>query len=174
MLLDLSKIRGSREGFAYTYPPGAFTQGDEVYRVVEPLSLAFDVTKDKAHFRLVGRLKTALALPCSRCLEDLTIKVDEPFDVLYLPHSENVGEGEVEVEDDDLSAAFYRNDAIDLGELMREQFYLLLPMKPLCVEACRGLCSQCGTNLNTGTCSCVPPREDGRLAELKRLLPRND
>ena len=41
---------------------------------------------------------------------------------------------------------------IDLGQLMQEQFYLAVPMKPLCREDCRGLCPVCGTNLNTGSC----------------------
>jgi uncharacterized protein len=56
-----------------------------------------------------------------------------------------------------------------LNELLREQFYLALPMKPLCRDACAGLCSQCGTNLNTGTCQCTPQWEDPRLAPLKGL-----
>ena len=53
---------------------------------------------------------------------------------------------------------------------MREQFYLALPMKPLCREDCKGLCPQCGTNLNTGTCECRPEWEDPRLAALKALI----
>jgi uncharacterized protein len=42
-------------------------------------------------------------------------------------------------------------------------------MKPLCSEACKGLCAQCGTNLNTGACACAPAWEDPRLAPLKAL-----
>ena len=58
-------------------------------------------------------------------------------------------EAEREVEEDDLATSYYRDDQIDLNELMREQFYLALPMKPLCQDDCQGLCPQCGTNLNT-------------------------
>jgi len=53
--------------------------------------------------------------------------------------------------------------------LMREQFYLALPMKPLCVEDCHGLCVQCGTNLNRGSCSCERDWVDPRLAALAKL-----
>jgi uncharacterized protein len=84
-----------------------------------------------------------------------------------------VGEGEREVEEDDLSTAFYENDEIDLGQLMREQFYLSLPMKPLCLDDCQGLCPQCGTNLNRGTCGCQRTWEDPRFAPL-RALKEND
>ena len=52
--------------------------------------------------------------------------------------SRNTGEGEREVEEDDLTTAFYENDEIDLGQLMREQFYLSLPMKPLCRRRLQG------------------------------------
>jgi uncharacterized protein len=76
---------------------------------------------------------------------------------------------EREVEDDDLGTSYYRDDQIDLNELLREQFYLALPMKPLCDEACQGLCPQCGTNLNTGSCNCAAGWEDPRLAPLRQL-----
>ena len=69
-------------------------------------------------------------------------------------------EDEREVEDEDLETSYYRDDQIDLNELLREQFYLALPMKPLCREDCTGLCPQCGTNLNTGRVHCAPEWED--------------
>jgi uncharacterized protein len=73
------------------------------------------------------------------------------------------------VEDDDLDTSYYRDDCIDLNELLREQFYLALPMKPLCAEECRGLCSQCGSNLNLASCGCAPGWTDPRLAALKTI-----
>ena len=88
----------------------------------------------------------------------------------YLPASEMSTEEEREVPDEDLETSYYRDDRIDLNELLREQFYLALPMKPLCLDDCRGLCAQCGTNLNTGSCDCAPVWEDPRLAPLKNLL----
>ena len=81
-----------------------------------------------------------------------------------------------EVEEDDLATAFYDDDQIDLTHLIMEQFQLALPMKPLCTEACKGLCPQCGTNLNTGSCDCR--REMGRSevgrAESAEARPSND
>jgi uncharacterized protein len=52
---------------------------------------------------------------------------------------------------------------------MREQFYLALPMKPLCQEGCRGLCPQCGTNLNQSECACISEWKDPRLAPLEAI-----
>jgi uncharacterized protein len=136
---------------------------------VAPVDLAFEIHKDKDKFRLVGTVATELELPCSRCLEPFRLPVAAPFDLRYLPASEVSSEGEREVDDEDLETSYYENDAIDLNELLREQFYLALPMKPLCQEECQGLCAQCGTNLNTGKCDCAPVWEDPRLAALKGL-----
>jgi uncharacterized protein len=166
MLLDLSKIRTAHERYEKTYPADAFKTETE-YRIVEPVSLAFDISKDKDQFHLVGDVKTTLELPCSRCLEPFQMPVDSHFDLRYQPKSEHAGEGEREIEEDDLTTAFYENEEIDLGQLMEEQFYLSLPMKPLCSDDCKGLCSICGTNLNRGACVCSRSWVDPRLQALK-------
>jgi len=89
--------------------------------------------------------------------------------VRYLPASEASAGVEREVEAEDLETSYYRNDEIDLNELMREQFYLALPMKPLCSDNCLGLCTQCGTNLNMSTCDCAPGLDESPFAALKGL-----
>jgi uncharacterized protein len=167
--LNLAKIRDADERFEQVYRPEQLAGSDDAFRVAQPVRLAFDIHKDKDQFRLVGSVQTTLDLPCSRCLEPFTWPVDSSFDLRYQPHARNSGEGEREIEEDDLTTAFYENDTIDLGQLMREQFYLALPMKPLCREGCAGLCPQCGTNLNTGTCQCTSQWKDPRLAPLKGL-----
>jgi uncharacterized protein len=116
-----------------------------------------------------GRVETTLDLPCGRCLEPFALPVNQAFQLRYVPESANVGEGEVEVAADDLETAYYEG-AIDLGQLLREQFYLALPMKPLCAPECKGLCPQCGANRNTTTCDCDTAWRDPRLDALKGLL----
>jgi uncharacterized protein len=170
MELDLTRYRQPVSEFARTFKPEDVGDEADEYRIVTPVDLAFEIHKDKDKFRLVGTVVTELELPCSRCLEPFRLPVAAPFDLRYLPASEVSSDGEREVGDEDLETSYYENDAIDLNGLMREQFYLALPMKPLCQDNCRGLCPQCGTNLNTGNCSCAPVWEDPRLAALKNLL----
>ena len=169
MRLDLGKIRTARERYEKVYSPEAFAPDQDGFRLVAPVSLTFDIDTDKQQFRLVGAVKTTLELTCSRCLEPFTWPVEAEFDLRYQPHTLNTGEGEREIEEDDLTTAFYDNDEIDLGHLMGEQFYLSLPMKPLCSDDCQGLCVVCGTNLNRGACDCKPGWEDPRLAALKEI-----
>ena len=169
MQLDLTRYRQPVTSFSRTFQPQEVGDEGEAYRIVAPVEVAFDVHKDKDKFRLVGHVKTELELSCSRCLEPFRFPVDADFDLRFLPASEMVTEDEREVPEADLGTSYYRDDKIDLNELLREQFYLALPMKPLCREECKGLCPQCGTNLNTGTCDCSPVWEDPRLAPLKDL-----
>jgi uncharacterized protein len=174
MFLELSKIRSPRERFDFTWPAAALDTSEDEFAVVEPIGLELEVQKvGGERFRLVGRARTALEVPCSRCLEPYRIAIDTPFDLSYLPQADNAGQGEREIQDEDLSTAYYRGETVDLGDLLREQFYLALPMKPLCSEDCHGICAQCGTNLNRGTCDCKPVWEDPRLAGLKALLDEN-
>ena len=137
-----------------------------------PVDLQFDIFKDKQQFRLVGSVKTTLELPCSRCLEPFTLPVEQTFDLRYQPHAQNTGEGEREIEEEDLATAYYREGLLDVTDMLREQFQLALPMKPLCRDDCRGLCPECGAALNRTTCGCTPKWEDPRLAPLKGLLNR--
>ena len=173
MLLDLNKLHGGRGHFERTFEPAAFDPQDPEYRVAAPVELVLDVHKlGPDAFAVAGTVKARLQVDCSRCLEPFDVPVDAHFDLRYVPQQENVGEGEREIGEDDLAIAFYREGMLDLIDLMREQFVLAMPMKPLCREDCRGLCPECGTNLNKGQCDCAPRWEDPRLTALKSLLPR--
>jgi uncharacterized protein len=170
MRLSLRSLQGAHEHVEKRYEPSLFPGDTEGFRVASPVTLAFDVDRQEpGRYRLSGHVSGTLELACSRCLEPFRLPVDMPFDLRYVPRSENTGEGEREVEEDDLTTAFYSDEQIDLGQLMLEQFHLALPMKPLCREDCRGLCPQCGTNLNTGACECRQSWVDPRLAALKEL-----
>ena len=169
MLLDLSRIRTAHAHIEERYPREALRRSDDVYEIVAPVELTFDLDKKGDRYRLLGQVRTKLELACSRCVDPFVVLIDSAFDLDYRPQAANTGEGELEVEDDDLSTAYYEDDAIDLDQLIREQLYLALPMKPLCTETCRGLCPLCGINLNRSACACERTWDDPRLAVLKAL-----
>jgi uncharacterized protein len=169
MLIDLSRFRGGIEHFERTYDPDGFERDADAFRVAAPVDFVADLRKDAQKVRLVGRVKTTLQLDCSRCLDPFTVPIDAKFDVLFLPATENTGSDEREVGEEDLGVSFYKEDTIDLGEVMREQFYLALPMKPLCREDCGGLCPVCGKNRNRESCDCQTEWVDPRFDALRKL-----
>jgi len=172
--LNLRSLQGDHEHFEKRYEPSRFDGiGGDLFRVTSPVAMTFDIDRrESGRYHVAGRLIGDLEVTCSRCLEPFTLPMAADFDLDYVPRSENVGEGEREVEEDDLTTAFYVDDQIDLGELIGEQLQLALPMKPLCSDECRGLCPLCGTNWNTGTCACSQQWSDPRLAVLKTLAQK--
>jgi uncharacterized protein len=173
MLLDLSKLHGSREHFERTFQPTVFDPQDDDYRVAAPVTLSLDVEKSgQGIFRVIGHAATTLQLECGRCLEPFDMPLDVRWDLRYMPAVAAAAEPDREITEDDLTTAFYRDESLDVIEMLREQFQLVLPMKPLCAESCRGLCPECGANLNRTECGCQPRWEDPRLAPLKGLLNR--
>jgi uncharacterized protein len=97
-----------------------------------------------------GRLEQDFDLVCSRCGKDFddTIKVE------------------------DFTASFEINEdspEVDLTEELRESIILNLPNYPVCRVDCRGVCPQCGKNLNEGPCSCEHGRHDDRWDILDSL-----
>jgi uncharacterized protein len=119
-----------------------------------------------------GALEARLKVECGRCLERFDLPVAQDLDLFYLPHradQDEEEEDEVELKDHEMVVAYYRDERLDLGEMIREQFILNLPMKRLCRDSCRGLCPTCGANRNSAPCAC-PPETDPRLAVLGRLL----
>jgi uncharacterized protein len=59
---------------------------------------------------------------------------------------------------------------VDIAEPTREQIWVSLPLQPLCRPDCKGLCAQCGINLNHESCTCQEESIDSRFAILEELL----
>jgi len=78
-------------------------------------------------------------------------------------------EEEIELNTQDLDFSYYHNDEIDLDQVIAEELQLALPMIFICREDCRGLCPQCGKNLNESLCSCASVNEASPFAVLKNL-----
>jgi DUF177 domain-containing protein len=126
-----------------------------------------------------GRLQGPLEAECGRCLERFALPVAQELDLFYLPRTAarqpQEEEEEVELTDREVVVGYYEGERLDLGDVVREQLFLALPLKRLCREDCRGLCPTCGTNRNTSRCGCPEPEESGdpRLEPLRRLFPKN-
>jgi uncharacterized protein len=116
-----------------------------------------------------GRLEGQLRLSCGRCLEDFTAPVAADFDLLLAPRPLTPGPPEEELSAAELDRDFYAGEVVDLETILREQIILMLPLKPLCIDTCRGLCPRCGVNLNRETCNCPAAKAGSPLAELARL-----
>ena len=137
------------------------------YRLPGPLQVNLTHFRSGKDLLLSGTIHGELVGACSRCLEEYAVPIDREFSVVLSP--QRTMQREVELSADELSADFYREEHINLSALVHEETILTLPSRPLCREDCRGLCPQCGTNLNLESCSCRPLWRDPRLAVLSTL-----
>jgi uncharacterized protein len=129
--------------------------------------------RDEGTVSVSGRLAARLGLVCGRCLDPFVRPVDQKLELFLLPHQEGQEEeDEVELTERDMVIGYYRDRLIELGEMVREQLVLTVPMKRLCREDCKGLCPRCGINKNRENCECPVVDSDPRLASLGPLFGR--
>jgi uncharacterized protein len=103
-----------------------------------------------SRFYFSGRMSGEKELPCRRCLTEVGVSVDEELHFIFS------AEGDDAMDDPDVYAIDPNAVSLDLRPAVRESWLLAAPAFALCLEDCRGLCANCGTDLNTGSCDCVP------------------
>ncbi len=171
--IDLRTITAPEIPLRRTFTPAELGPASEDFRLLGDVTFDGVLRKKDQRFQLKGHVKAPLELTCGRCAEAYAWPVDVEVDLTYVAEpSADADLDEVELNDEDLTTAYYRDQILDLGEMLREQFYLAMPMRPLCSEDCKGLCPHCGTNLNTATCNCDVRWQDPRLAGLQSLLDK--
>ncbi|MEK7528406.1 MAG: DUF177 domain-containing protein [Patescibacteria group bacterium] len=69
-------------------------------------------------------------------------------------------------EDEDIFLVDMRTRTIDITEMLRQEILLHFPSKAVCLDGCKGFCSQCGVDLNERACDC---KQDGQMKPLKFL-----
>ena len=99
-------------------------------------------------FVLKGTLEGGLLIPCNRCLEPVACQED--------------------AEEEGVGITAMEGDEINIEPILGEELVIALPTYVLCGESCKGLCVQCGVNLNLEDCSCEAPM-DPRWDKLKAL-----
>lgn len=114
-----------------------------------------------------GRLAGSIELPCRRCLEPVHIDVDEEAHMLFAEAEDDDEEG---ADDPDIFKIPPGASTLDIRPAVREQWLLVVPGFALCREDCKGLCANCGADLNAGACAC-PPATDSRWDALRAARP---
>jgi uncharacterized protein len=133
-------------------------QGD---LTVEYLRGTIRLTRTDRRVLAQGRIETELAAECVRCLEPYKLPLHIRFEELFTFFPTNPTDKTYHISEDGF---------LNLERPLHEQVLLTIPIQTLCRPDCRGLCSQCGQNLNEGSCQCSDNTGDPRLAALRTLL----
>jgi uncharacterized protein len=142
-------------------------------RFPAPIDVAVRLFRVGEMVEAAGTIHTQLGLECSRCLREFTAPLQASFEVTFsheLPPvaDEESGE-EVELSAEEMGLLTFHGEELDLLETVQEQVVIALPLRPLCDEACKGLCPHCGADLNAGDCGCSPQSFNSKFAALKNF-----
>lgn len=122
-----------------------------------------EVTRTSQGLLVEARLEGALTAECARCLNDFRQELAIDFTELYAFTAKSLTESNLLVPE---------NGQIDLAPLVREEFLLAVPIRPLCQADCKGLCPICGENRNEVECNHEDEAGDPRMQVLKSLLKK--
>lgn len=129
-----------------------------------PITATGRVTSQADVLTLTGETRAKLRCICDRCGREYEREAVFPLDTVLA----------AELEDEENPDVFLlQDDCVDLDEVLATAFVLGLDSKLLCRPDCKGVCPQCGHNLNEGPCSCKP-EADPRFAALGQLLDDED
>lgn len=177
--VDLKDLAQEKISFAESFAPDAIDFGGDSVQQIGQLDWSASAERTGDEIRVTGSLTMTVELPCSRCLEPARVPISKAFDLFFRQRDEEMfdEDEEIELTESDTRTAFFTGTQLAITDILREQILLALPMKALCTLDCKGLCSHCGTNLNSGSCTC--PKEDFRphmdtLFEIKRRLEKRN
>jgi len=169
MFLDVKELAVRKIRIRKSYAPGTVDYRTGDFRQAEPLEVRATAELVEGQIRVAGELHTRLEMVCARCLEPVHEDISREFDLFYKPLATMTKEEEEQLKLDDTEIAFFEGEGMFLADVLAEQVLLALPMKAICRSDCRGLCPQCGVNLNNEECRCESHAADPRMAPLARL-----
>jgi uncharacterized protein len=119
------------------------------------------LTRTKEGIWVAGKMEGSIPATCARCLEDFSLALQIELEELFYYPPYKAPEPTLYVIEE--------TGVMDLVEPVREEFILNLPIRALCRPDCKGLCDQCGENLNLAKCTCDDVEIDPRFASLLQL-----
>ena len=102
---------------------------------IDPVDVEFDLEKVSNTVLAKVKVLAKFSTICSRCLEPVESGIKENLRFNFSIEKQT--------------------DYIDLGEDIRQEMVMDIPVRILCKEDCKGLCVHCGVNLNTEKCQCA-------------------
>ncbi len=131
---------------------------------LSPVSVSgeFENVGGDIELKAVAHIK--LRHTCDRCCEEyeseLSFEINEVLKE-YAPRDDA---------DKNPDVIYFKGNSVELDEIVKENLFLSLPLKNVCSESCKGLCPECGANLNLGSCGCDTRATDPRFDALDKFF----
>lgn len=174
MKLDIDNIKRGEEtrlDLKFNLAPYSIDFYGDTIDIISPVDVDGELYIIDFKLYINLKIKTDMQVNCHRCLEPFTYPFSSSID------AEIIDEDLFDYEEDDAyeDIIYYKENILDLEDLVKDHIIMNLPIKFICKEECQGLCPQCGANLGEASCDCsnmesLEDNIDPRLAKLKVLL----
>ena len=171
MLFNVDDITGDGLHIKTRKQSDWVTNIPELVDELSDLGLAKDIDFDLTVTRIIreisvnGMIQFGIRAKCARCLSETELDLQSDVNFLLTPKDESYTESE----EGDLDHDFYEGDTVDISGYLRELIAINIPFNIICGKECRGLCSNCGINLNTASCNCEKNLKKSAFAVLKDI-----
>ncbi len=172
LIIDVMAIPEDGQELAVAVPSKAFSLESSDVHLRDPVAFRARISRAGGTVAVQGTVRATVEVPCVRCLDRVVIDVEEPINVVVLPTSEMPGEEDHELTTGEMDF-YYANERLDVGAIIWDHLAVTIPIQPLCLPECKGLCPTCGANLNLESCECAAEEVDERLAALKKWRDRH-
>ncbi|NLY43894.1 MAG: DUF177 domain-containing protein [Clostridiaceae bacterium] len=165
MIIDLSKVlkyEDAKVEFDSCLDIKEVSFAGDTYRFLEPIRVTGSIHKSGGPLQLTGRVSGVMSVNCYRCMKEVQKDFNFQLDEILVSNDSH------DTEDDE--AIRFNGDKIDITEVVINNILINMSMKHLCSVDCKGLCPQCGADLNVTECKCSTEVIDPRLEVLKKLL----
>jgi len=173
MRIELENLEVGKGSFAHTYQPDELDLMDDRLRLEQPASVTGRIRTSGSEVRVSGKIDARVEVECDRCLKALEVPVSAKFALEYITGQQYESTHVAELSTEEMAVSVFDGEAIDVDEIVREQILLAVPDRALCNDYCKGICSNCGTDLNSGNCNCESSEIDPRWEALKKFKNGN-
>ena len=140
----------------------------ERFPIQETIPAELTITNSgKGLLVIEGTAGVQAVIPCARCLEDVTYDFSLVFE-----RRVDMKLSEEERESAEEEYNFIEKDHLNVDTLVQNELLINWPIRVLCKEDCKGICSRCGANLNHGECGCDREALDPRMAAIKVIFSK--
>jgi uncharacterized protein len=156
------KDRNKKIDYKFQIPQFDF-EGDKI-KSVGSCEVDGIISSDSDMLILSAKIKANLEMICPRCLDTFIYPIDIDIEERFTTNRST--------EDDE--AIVVMDDVLDINEIVETSIISTLPIKRVCKDDCKGLCQECGCNLNYNTCSCNKEDVDIRFEALRGLFDNKE
>lgn len=148
-IADIINVQGATKPVSATMDTLDMPKAFSSMKLQGPIRLEGELESDRGTIYLSGVLTTDIKVACDRCMCELNYHIES-----------------------EVTESFGSNvqSTIDISPTIVETLLVSLPMKALCQEDCKGMCTVCGQNLNEQSCDCDTDYTDPRLEKLGLLF----